>query len=173
MPVGTNDCVMNKICRKFEQEFDSYMRKHGSSRQFDYSIMKSDSTYTSTQFANIKRLYEEYNNRLVSYAIFSDYERVDEIDSFSTLSDMNAEFRRMCDSVCPDKSALCNIILDICYKKKSTKRFAWNMCGEEIIKNLLAKNDNIISYPTIDPNGDISYCNNKFSIKQKVLEVVE
>lgn len=172
MPVGTNDCVMNKICRKFEQEFDSYMRKHGSSRQFDYSIMKSDSTYTSTQFANIKRLYEEYNNRLVSYAIFSDYERVDEIDSFSTLSDMNAEFRRMCDSVCPDKSALCNIILDICYKKKSTKRFAWNMCGEEIIKNLLAKNDNIISYPTIDPNGDISYCNNKFSIKQKVLEVV-
>ena len=25
MPVSNNDCVMNRICRRFEQEFDGYL----------------------------------------------------------------------------------------------------------------------------------------------------
>ena len=43
MPVGTGDCVMNKICRRFEQEFDGYIRKHTSKIKFDYTIMKNPS----------------------------------------------------------------------------------------------------------------------------------
>lgn len=43
MPVGTGDCVMNKICKRFEQEFDGYIRKHNSKIKFDYTIMKNAS----------------------------------------------------------------------------------------------------------------------------------
>lgn len=173
MPVGMGDCVMNKICRRFESEFDGHIGKHNSAVKFDYAIMRSDEEYTTKQFNSIKRLYDDYNKRLASYAIFADYERIDDCDSFATLSVMNDEFRKECYKICPNKSVLCNIILDICYTRNSTKRFAWSMCGSEIIHNLLLKNDNQISYPTLDSDGDIEFCENKFVVETTKIEVSE
>lgn len=173
MPVGVNDCVMNKICRRFEREFDGCVGKHNSRIKFDYSIMRNDEEYTTKQFNAIRHLYEDYNKRLASYAVFADYERVDDCDSFLALSVMNEEFRKECYKICPNKNVLCNIILDICYTRSSTKRFAWNMCGSEIIHNLLLKNGNKISYPTLDCDGDIEFCGNKFVVKTVEFEVNE
>lgn len=173
MPVGMNECVMNKICRRFEDEFDGHMGKHNATVKFDYSIMRSDEEYTTKQFNSIKRLYEDYNKRLASYAVFADYERIDDCDSFTALSVMNDEFQKECHKICSNRSILCNIILDICYTRSSTKRFAWSMCGSEIIHNLLLKNDNQISYPTLDSNGDIEFCENKFIVETINIEVNE
>ena len=174
MPVGTGDCVMNKICRRFEQEFDGYISKHNSKIKFDYTIMKNDSAeYTTTQFKAIKKLYEDYNKRMQSYTIFAQNEKVDKYDAFTELSEMNAEFRKSCDIICQNESALCNIVLDLCYQKSSSKRFAWNMCGSEIIHNLLLNHNNMISFPTIASDGDINYCGEKFKIVSKKLEVNE
>jgi len=173
MPVGTGDCVMNRICRKFEAEFDGYIGKHNAVVKFDYRFMRNDAEYTMKQFNAIRRLRDDYNKRLNSYAVFADYERIDEYDSFATLSSMNEEFKKECDIICPDKRALCNIVLDICYTRNSTKRFAWSMCGTEIISNLLEKNDSMIYYPIIDEAGDLEYCGNRFSVAAKRIEVDE
>lgn len=171
MPVGVNDCVMNRICRKFENEFDGYIGKLNSSENFDYTIMRSDAEYTQKQYSAIKKLYEDYNKRLISYSIFADYERVDECEASATLSVMNEEFRKECIQICPNSSSLCNIILDICYSKSATKRFAWSMCGKDIIHNLLEKNDNTISYPSQDEAGDFIFGGSNFSIKKIKLGV--
>lgn len=170
IPVGIGDCVMNKICKKIEDKFDGYVGKRNKDTTFDYTIMKSDAEYTSQQFYEIKRLYEDYNQRLKNYAIFVDYERVDEYDSMSELSTMDGEFRKQCETVCPNEEALCNIVLDLCYKKKSTKRFAWSMCGTTIINNLLKNNGYIMSYPRLDTDGDIKYCGNRFVIDQIIID---
>lgn len=173
MPVGTSNCVMNKICRRFEEEFDGYIGKHNASVKFDYAIMRSDSEYVKKQYNAIKRLYEDYNKRLVSYSVFASYERVDECDSYLALSTMNDDFKKECSKICSSGDALCNIILDICYAKSSTKRFAWNMCGDEIIHNLLENNDKKISYPSLDEDGDVNFGGNKFSVKTIKVEVAE
>ena len=170
MPVGTSDCVMNKICRRFENEFDGYIGKHNSTVKFDYTIMKSSVEYAPKQYSQIKKLYEDYNKRLISYSIFADYERVNESDSYMAFSMMNEEFLKECSKICPNRFALCNIVLDICYKTSSTKRFAWNMCGSEIIHNLLRRNGGRISYPVLDDNGSIEFKANKFSLKTKEIE---
>lgn len=173
MPVGVGNCIMNKICRRFEQEFDGHIGRHNASVKFDYTIMKSGNEYSTSQFYAIKRLYEDYNKRLQNYMIFSDYERVDECDSIFEISTMNSDFRRECSSVCPNEQTLCDIILDICYSKNSTKKFAWSMCGKTIINNLLSKNNFAISFPVIDANGDISYSGEQYSLKTKTIEVNE
>lgn len=165
MPVGTGGCVMNKICRRFEDAFDGYIGKHNAAVKFDYHFMRSDAEYTPKQFSAIKRLRDDYNRRLSSYAVFADYERVDEYDSFAALSMMNEELRRECSVICPDSRALCNIILDICYTKSSTKRFAWSMCGDDIIHNLLSSHDGIISYPVPDAGGEFEYCGERFAVE--------
>ena len=162
---------MNKICRRFEEEFDGHIRKHNEAVKFDYRFLKSDAEYSYSQYASIKKIYTDYNQRLRNYVIFADHERIDEYEALSEITLMNNEFRKECDIICPNKDVLCNIILDICYTKNSTKKFAWGMCGEEIIHNLLQKNKNIISFPTASDKGDIEYCGDTFLILSKEIEV--
>ena len=166
MPVSDNDCVMNKICRRFEAEFDGYIGRHNAETEFDYTIMKSGAEYSRSQYNAIAKLYEGYNKRLSNYVVFATCERVDEYDTFSRLMEMRAEFEQECTRVCPNRFTLCDIVLDICYKKSSTKRFAWEMCGDEIIQNLLSRNGGVISYPVLEPDGDIHFGGNWFSVKQ-------
>lgn len=171
MPVGTGDCVMNKICRRFEEAFDGIDMRQKITEKFDYRIMASDADYQDRQMYAIKKLREDYNRRLNSYAIFADYERVDADDANSTLASMNEEFNRECAIICPEEQSLCNIILDLCYTRSATKRFAWGMCGTTIIKNLLEIHDGIIRYPTLCNDGDFEYCGNKYKIETKRIEV--
>ena len=166
MPVSSNNCVMNRICRRFEREFDRYLSRHNTDAEFDYTIMKSGAEYSRTQYNAILKLYESYNKRLRNYAVFANYERVDECDTFFNMLEMREEFIHECSSICQNRFALCNIVLDICYRKSSTKRFAWEMCGDEIIQNLISRNGGILSYPTLDENGEIAFGGNKFTVKQ-------
>lgn len=172
MPVGTNDCVMNQICRKFEMMFDGFNKKSSYKSDFDYSIMKSDAEYTAKQYRTIKSIYETYTKRLSNFKSFAEYERVDDGDSALGLERIKEEFIEECDKICPDQSVLCNIILDICYSKNITKRFAWSICGSEIIKNLLSKNGNKISYPVMCDGGEFEYGGNSFTIETKEIEVL-
>lgn len=169
MPVGLGDCVMNKICRRFEQEFDGYLGKHNAETSFDGSILKSGAEYTWSQQSAIQRLYESYNQRLRNYAVFANYERVDEYESFTKLNDMRDEFEGACDEICSNRVTLCDIVIDICYQKSNTKRFAWEMCGSEIIANLLNKNGGVIHFPVQDDEGAIEFGGRRFSMMEKVI----
>lgn len=171
MPVGVGDCVMNKICRRFEQEFDEYVKKHTTSTDFDYTIMKSGKQYPSSQFYSIKKLYEEYNKRLQSYAIFTSYEKVNEYDSLAEYIRMNEWFKSECDKICPNQSTQSDILLDVCYTRSSTKRFVWGICKDEIIASLLRRNNNTISFPVLDELGDVEFAGNSYTIRTKIIEV--
>ena len=171
MPVGTGDCVMNKICRKFEDAFDSFISKHNATRPFDYQILKSDTEYLPYHFDAIRKLLEDYNRRLASFAVYARYERVDQDETKEHIAAMDEEFRRECSKICPDDRAFCDIVIDLCYAKKSTKRFAWNMCGETIIQNLLEKNGHRITFPILSENGEIEFGGNGFTMETKQIGV--
>lgn len=169
IPVGTHNCVMNRICKRFEAEFDNYMSKNCSGVSFDYSFMKSDDEYTPKQYRAIKALYDDYNRRIVNHAIVADCNRKTE-DTDTDIADINAEFRKACDEICPNAAALCNIVLDICYNSNSTKAFAWSVCAPEIIRNLLAAHGNKISYPHLDSKGELEYGGRRFTYEETILE---
>ncbi len=165
MPVGVSDCVMNRICRRIEAEFDGYIGRHNASTAFDYTIMKSGAEYSRGQLDAIVKLYENYCQRLRSFAVFTSYERVDEYDSFARMQEMRQEFVSECTKICPDRRALCDIVLDICYRRNGTKRFAWEMCGDEIIENLLERHGGELTFPEPDPEGDIVFAGERFTRK--------
>lgn len=164
MPIGNNPCVMNKICHKFEEAFDKAVSRKSNNGSFDYSIMKSGSPYTKSQYYEINALYNEYNKSLNSYSVITSYERIDKEDSLASLRMLNEEFNTACHHICTNDLSLCDILLDICYSKEATKRFAWGLCGETIITNLLLNNDNKISFPTQDENGDVAFHGKRFSV---------
>lgn len=167
MPVGMHPCVMNKICRRFEEEFDNYFLKNISEEEFDYCIMKSGQEYTTTQYNSIAKLYEQYTKRLQEYMQFSKRERIDEDESATKRSLMINDFRVECERACSNASQLCDIILDLCYRRSGSKQFCWDICSKEIIDNLLHNNGNIIYFPVQDEDGDIEFCGKKFTLESK------
>lgn len=170
LPVGVGNCVMNRICVRFEEEFDHQPSALSSDVPFDYSVMKSGAQYSNRQAAEIRRLCESYNKKLQNYAIISQYEKPDDDDVSASLSCMKEEFLRECENVCQNRFVLCDIILDICYRKNSSKRFAWDICADTIIDNLLANNGMSISAPVYDPDGDIQFRGRRYSILTKKME---
>lgn len=167
MPVGMHPCVMNRICQRFEEEFDSYFVKNGIEDDFDFSIMKSNQEYSASQFNAIAKLYDQYTKRLQEYIQFSKRERIDDDEAASKRGLMIHNFKVECQRVCSNSAMLCDIIIDLCYCRSGSKQFAWDICGDEIIENLLTNNSRIIYYPVMDENGDIEYGGNRFSFESK------
>lgn len=173
MPVGTRDCVMNRICRKFEEAFDGYVARQKAVNAFDYTILCSDVPYTARQYQTVCRLYSDYLSRVQGYAVFAESERVDNDDMQMAFQTIDDEFSRECAVACPNSAALCNILLDVCYNKSTAKRFVWKMAGTQIIQNLLDSHDGILFYPTLDENGELEFCGNRYTVKTKRIEVAE
>ena len=48
--------------------------------------------------------------------------------------------------------------------------FVWNMCGKEIIRNLLERHHGIIHAPIIDKDGDIVFRGNNYTMTDINLE---
>lgn len=164
MPVGVNDCVMNRICRRFEAEFDGFLKLHASKEDFDYSILKSNAEYTSSQYYSIMKIYAMHNDRLREHRQLEALSRV--ANDGINFSIMKRNFIEACSLVCSNAYALCNIVIDICYRKIGSQQFAWDMCGYNILNNLLSRSGGKISFPVRDPDGDITYCGINFSMKE-------
>jgi hypothetical protein len=168
MPVCTYPSIMNKICWHIEKEFENIYQY--DNLKFDYTILKSDTEYDNNTYNKIKNLYYSYKEELKQFSRKAKKERIVDEDKNQAMSSLKEYFKEVAFSICNDEDILCNIVLDLCYTNNDTKQFAWDISGEQIIKNLLSKNNNIISYPTLDVNGDIRYGGFKFSMWEKEIK---
>lgn len=169
MPLGEHDCVMNKICRRVESEFDDVNFKDTSEKQFDYRFLKSGSGYSKSTFDNIEKIYKQYNARTRDFAVYSKTERIGEDEALALRNRMQIEFYEACSKICPSENQLCDILIDLCYEKNSAKQFCWDMCAHKIIENLLIKNNWTITYPVRDKYGDIEFDGERYSMEERTL----
>lgn len=162
-PIDMSPSTMNRICRKIEEEFDENFSCE--ELEFDYSIYKSKNNVKRSSYAEIKGLCEHYlmnlktlnsrkiNNEEERKILLEDKDRLIE----TLIEDMT--------SICPNEESLCDILLDICYTGKMSKTIVWDVCGTQIIKNMLEKHDNTLTYPEKSENADFCCCGTKFSNK--------
>lgn len=163
MPVGVGNCVMNRICRRFEEEFDGKM-KLWCDEPFDYRIMKSDAEYTDKQFAQVKKIYDEHNEWMKEFSIRRKNERVDQDDSVD-MALWQKWFKERCAEINSNGYAICNIILDMCYRSSGSKEFVWDISSYYILSNLAKKHGGVIRYPVRDDEGDFEYGGARFSMR--------
>ena len=170
MPVGKNPCVVNRISWIFENEFNGYLKKINNSTNFDYNLLKSGTSYSKVNYNKIVELYNEYTLWLDKLHKRMRVERFDDIGAErKKLSDT---FKTEAETICTNIEELCDIVLDICYTKECSKQFAWDICGEQILKNLLSKNNNDLQFPKLTNTNsyDFEYMGFKFEmIKVKVV----
>ena len=165
MPVFNNNSVMNRICWKIEKEFDGF-KSIGTKEEdiFDSSILKSPTKYSKKRFTDIKSIYEDYNIKLREHAQSSSKSKIDKDEEKTKRIVVKENFKKQAQEICNNEDELCNIVVDLCYKNNYSKQFAWDICGNVIIKNLLIRNNNIVQYPIADDKGNIEYGGEKFSM---------
>ncbi len=164
MPLGAAPCTVNKICWKIEKAFDNL--KIFQQEPFDYSILKSNADYSKQMYAKIKKVYDRYQRETSAYMQYAKSERISSEERQMQKYHLKEQFKRQCLEQCPNEQALCNIVLDLCYpKSQHSKQFAWDICGDVFIQNLLKRKNYKITYPALDENGEIEFNGQHFSMK--------
>lgn len=170
MPLGTAPCTINKICWKIEELFDD--TEWLNSGEFDYSILKCDVEYSNQLYNKIKKIYDRYRRETANYMQYAKTERIKSDERQMQKYIFKEQFKRQCLEQCPNKEYLCNIVLDLCYSKsKYSKQFAWDICGDMFIQNLLKRHNYMVTYPTLDENGDFEFNGLNFSMKTTEIKV--
>lgn len=168
LPVGNNGCIVNKICWKFEEEFDNYLKSFKNiHNNFDYSILKSNEQYSNSTYLQIEKVYKEYCMEIQRYQQIVKRDRIKDEDANEQRKSFVYAFAMQCDIICPNEKKLANIVLDLCYKTNKSKQFAWDICGDVFIDNLLQSNNYTINYPEICEDGDIDFGGYKFKMISK------
>ena len=167
-----NDCTVNRISRHIEKEMNSF-RELQATKIYDYSVLKSNADYSKITFNRIKERYQEYKIKMKELAAMRQLQPTDKEEMAKKKQKLQDEFRKDCDVICPQQAVLCDILVDLVYSQKGSKDFAWMLCGEQIVKNLLAHNGNIIMLPIIaDDDFDFNYNDRKYKVIEFVKELI-
>lgn len=172
MPLIMSKCTMNEICRYVEkQDF----KLSSSFPDFNTEIIKSGNVYEENEYKTIKnklkKVYSEYNKKIYLFnKEISKDKNSDKNVIESQRKNFKNEFRIDCINICEDYVMLCDALIDICYLNNNSKQFVWDICGKQIVQNLLEKNDYKITYPVSDKNGNITFCGNRYSLTTTIVE---
>ena len=162
MPVSRAPGTMNRICFKIEDEFQT--TNVLPNVEFDHSILKSKAEYSQEEYDAVSKLYDEYNKNMQLFLKQKNKNELGDDEVGFDVMRFKNEFLNACMIECPNEEVLANIVVDLCYATSKNKTFAWDVAGEQIFRNVLKNNENIIAYPIKDNNGDIEFCGKRFTL---------
>jgi hypothetical protein len=117
-------------------------------------------------------VYEEYRERCQEFK--KNAHKCDKYALSNARELFKENFKAKTFEMCPNRYILGNILLDMCYTNNNSKQFAWDVCGNVFVENLLKKNDFKIKYlEMVDGKGDISYNGRNFVERFKTVNVNE
>lgn len=165
MPVGTSLCSMNKVCSFIENKVGKVKETwRAQGKGFDYNIYRSDSEYCKKDFIKLCNIVDQYKDELERCSMMGKKAHLDQDEISNQKDNILKRLSVDCFSLCNDEKMLCNMILDATYGRNKSFQFAWSVCGEAIIENLLEKNSRVIKYLKKDSSGDIEYGGNYYNI---------
>ena len=166
-PVSIGDCVVNKICRRFEEEFDGSKWLGDCADRFDPSILKSGVKYKDYHYYALKKLYKKHHERIKAFSSEDRVRKYPKREVNLVRENFVREFTEAALWICSNEEQLCDMAVDLCYKNDSSKQFIWDVCCSQMMNNLLSKNGGIIHYPIPDPDGDFEYAGQTYSMIKK------
>ena len=170
IPVGMGDCVLNRICRRIEAEFDGFVGRVSADTAFDTELYKAGASYSQSLYYAVKKLYDEYRTRRQEYTVYAKVNAVDGDEAKFSTGIMFEEFRKECLRLCSNAEILTDILVDLWYRTKTTNALLWHAFPGELIRVLAQKNGGVICVPVRDDNGEIEFRGERYTIQTKELE---
>ena len=167
-PVNVSPCLCNKIAWMVEDHFRTTERY--KVEQFDKEKLKNPDVEYSTQMYNkIKLIKQKYDEAVENSIKAQKYNRSSTYDIEDIKLTLHEQFIEQCHEITSNEDELCNMVVDLCYSTNKSKQFAWELCGQTIIKNLLDKNGNVLSFPKQSNETEFTY--KGLTFKMEVVEV--
>lgn len=164
MPLSITESVMNRLCRMVEDVFDR-TKETASNAEFDYSIYKTAKPYSKRTYQQLSEVLENYQESVKSHVLSARKARMTEDEAQSARMMFKQSFKQEVYEKCSNTEDVCNILLDLCYSKNTTKQIVWDICSDQILSNLLEKNGHTITFPRMDHGGSIPFGGNLFSLE--------
>lgn len=162
MPLSMSSCVMNRICRRVEGIFRSYIGNYKQAGRFDYTVFKSGVEYDRAHYKEVEKIYLDYAAEARRVVIAQACGEAGPGDRNNRIIAMT---RKMA-AVCTNSRELCDIMIDIGYRREGTKQLIWDVCGPTMVENLLNNRGWTLSYPEQCDDGEIEFGGNRFTIKE-------
>ena len=158
IPCTQNQCVMNKICWRIEEEFDGWVGKKNKTVPFDHRILQSGNEWSPTTYQKVKHLYDLYVRMVErSKTIHKTFKKQTNEENQMEMLRLKENFKNEAYRICSNEQELADILIEFCYSKGGSKRFAWDLCGEQIVKNLLNKNNQQYQIPVLSENPTFEF----------------
>jgi len=172
-PVSLRPSTMNRLCRHIEQAFlHEKLASSSAAATFDYTLLQSAQPYHPDHLNAIRPLYEQYLEQTKSFAQKSSYERIDKGERTQKRKLFASIFKQKALALCPDIDELANIVVELCYTKKiSSKQFAWDLCGEQLLEHLLQQSGGRVFIPERSEKGDLLYKGEAFKLNTYQLKL--
>lgn len=157
-PVTDNKSTMNRLCHMAEKLFKR-LGAQKPEESIDFVEILSSGTewkLDGSKMKKLRELYEQYKSDVKDIGASDDKDEKN--DFFKMLQE---DFKRQALDICPDKRVLCDALLKICYKSKDSKKFVWEVCGEQIVENLLYKYGSY-TYYIQDDEGTVEFHGRKY-----------
>lgn len=166
----------NNTMNRIHEQVHTQLKEDSSSIKVDKStkeLLQTSLTYEMGLVNELKQILTQYTDDVKSFnhRVTNTITNVDERNDAIKLYTRNRKEKVAEDiQMLGDIELVTNAFVDIVY---STGRFAeimWASVGEQIIKNLLAKNDNKIKVIVKDDNGSIDYLGEKYTVIEKEMK---
>lgn len=168
LPVSDGDCVVNRICHIIESEFG---RQPERDEPFDPEMLKSGGEdIDGLHKRQLRDIYRDYIADCQQMAMELQKCGWDRETTSSRRAVLREYYRDLCYEVCSSEAQLCDALIDVCYRANTSKQFVWDICGEQIIRNLLAAADFRVNMPIKDNGGTVVYRGQRYSIKSVKVE---
>ena len=136
LPVGLNNCSMNKICYYVEKQMDGVKSKLKQSSAFDYNFLKYKKNDNKQEKLLLKELCSEYVSKIANFKASNKSDNADKEDSMKNRKALKEHYYNMAREICTDEERLLNMILDISYGERGNKQFCWDIVGDLICRRL-------------------------------------
>ena len=165
-PVDLSPGTVNRIAWAVNKKFEDFSKI--PLVKFDKDLIKSGVLYSKSDFYKVKEVYFEYKKSLTYMAKKYKQDIFDEEEqSIVDKSILSALYQKKFYEACPNEYMLCDILVDLLYDNNSSKSVVWDMCGDTIIKNLLAKAGGYVEYPQlVESDEEFGCCRKKFRMKK-------
>ena len=178
LPIDMSPCTVNRMCWAIEQQTKD-LKKINSEKIFDWHKLKSPyheySDYEYKQMkGKIEHEYEEYKAKMqeLSYTLANEY--VHGADKKDILGTATSNFIMRLNMLCPNEELRTDVLIEVAYKTKKSKKFVWDICGRQIVRNLLERHGGKVSYPVAtDIKPDFIYHGVGYSMVTEIIETEE
>lgn len=176
-PIDKSPGVVNQIAWYVEDYFKGLRFDKLKSNEYT-ALLKTEMEYQADTYENCLPVYKQYLNEIKLMTSSLTVARADFDEKTEARNSAMDSIKDSLNEISNNEEELCNIVIDMCYQDiKTSKHFAWSMCGNKIINNLLEKNGGYVEYPIMVEDDskeyDFIYKGYKFKMFRKEVDSSE